>query len=139
MKRYNIKKNVLKLKCDWIFRTCYTSTYVIQKDHLAWKFKELKLNIKSLRHRVRKCFIINMFNTCNIDNHIDNQACIHVYRDGKFNTNVHWLQSKNRFYHETKRQCSFHEQKSIFWKEFPSADHNIEFRDKVLSFIMDVL
>lgn len=38
-----------------------------------------------------------------------------------------------------KRQCSIHEQKSIFWKEFLSADHNIEFRDNALSFIMAVL
>lgn len=53
------------------------------------KIKGLKLNIKSLRHRVRKCFMINMFNTCIIDNHIDNQAntCIPCQ---KFNTNVHW-------------------------------------------------
>lgn len=42
-------------------------------------------------------------------------------------------------YHEKKRQCSIHEQKSIFWKEFISADHNIEFRDNALSFIMAVL
>lgn len=42
-------------------------------------------------------------------------------------------------YHEKKRQCSIHEQKSIFWKESLSADHNIEFRDNALSFIMAVL
>lgn len=36
------------------------------------KIKDLKLNIKSLRYCVRKCFKINMFNICIIDNYIDN-------------------------------------------------------------------